>query len=159
VAVARSSEQPGERQRNHDAQCEQHQALSVLRFHDVAALSGSASTAALGRELRSKTFMPSDELCMAHQLELDELAALVTKRERLACDASHLVRLEMLAVVKNGIDSGLPNLVARLEHGDPAFGSSRLRPKDTSVKLAANKEAPQPETRFQKSAIGARKSS
>jgi hypothetical protein len=43
----RSSEQPGERQRNHDAQGEQHQALSVLRFHDVASLSGSASSAAL----------------------------------------------------------------------------------------------------------------
>ena len=105
MAVAHSSEQPGERQRNHDAQDEQHQALSVLRFHDVASLSGSASSAALGWDLRSKTVMPSDELRMAHQHELDELAAFVTRWERLACDTRHLVRLAMLAVVKDGIDS------------------------------------------------------
>ncbi len=74
---------------------------------------------------------------MAHKHELDELAAFFARRKRLARDARNLVWLAVLAVVKNGIDSGLPYLVARLEHVGPTFGSPRLRPKDVRVKLVA----------------------
>jgi hypothetical protein len=81
--------------------------------------------------------MPSDEFRMAHEHELDEIAALVARRERLARHARNLVRLAMLAVVKNGIDSGLPYLVARLEHVGPSFGSPSLLPKELRVKPPA----------------------
>jgi hypothetical protein len=82
--------------------------------------------------------MPLHELRMSHENELDKVAAFVARRELLARDTRHLVRLAMFPVVKSGIDSGLPYLVARLEHVDTLFGTPTLRPKDMRVKLTEN---------------------
>jgi hypothetical protein len=88
------------------------------------------------QDLRSEIFMPLHELRMSHENKLDELAAFLARRELLARDARHVVRFAMFPVVKSGIDSGLPYLVARLEHVDTLFGSHTVRPKDMRVKLS-----------------------
>jgi hypothetical protein len=92
-----------------------------------------------GLDLRSEILVPADKLRVPHENELDELAALVARGKLLARDARHLVRIVVFPVVKNGIDSGLPYLVARLEHVNSLFGSATMRPKDMRVKLTMDR--------------------
>ena len=76
------------------------------------------------RRLRLELLVAADEDRVLHETEANQLAALAAEGEHLAGDARDLVRVGVVVVVDDPVDSGLFHLRARLEHlghGNPPF--------------------------------------
>ena len=84
-----------------------------------------------------EVFVPLDELGVPNEIELDKVATLLAGWKALAGDTRHVVRLAMLPVVMNRVDSGFSYLFARFEHvryllptgqGAPLRGGRQVTP-------------------------------
>jgi hypothetical protein len=65
--------------------------------------------------LRLEVLAAADVGCVSHEEEANGISAFAALGEHLAGDASDVVSIGMLALVKDRIDSGLLHFVARLE--------------------------------------------